>query len=116
MLVITELNWGYQTAQPDHMYCLVLSVGTTDPPIGLTPYLHQSCLNTDSDGFGNVSDTLTTGFVVRENQKLYTAGPWDPLNGGPADGSGDYLARPDGSAVVVRGYLVDEGGGRRGRR
>lgn len=105
VLVVTELNWVYRS-QPNHTYCLVLSVGASDPPQGATPTMHQSCMQTDGDGTGSVSESFTTGFVVEQNERLFTAGPWDPHMGGP-DG-GDYMGSPDGSDVLVRGYLVDE--------
>jgi hypothetical protein len=105
-LVVTEVNWAYRS-QPNHTYCLVLSVGTSDPPAGSTPDMHQSCMHTDGDGIGYVSESFTTGFVVHNNERLYTAGPWDPHHGGPNSG-GDYMGSPDGSDVLVRGYLVDE--------
>lgn len=115
VLVVTEVNWAFLTDQPDHTYCLILSVGQNNPPSGTDYNLSQTCMTTDSDGFGSVSKSFTTGFVVRRNEQLYTIGPWDPDNGGPA--AGDYMGNPDGEDVIVRGYLVDErsGRGRRGR-
>ncbi|MDZ7842650.1 MAG: hypothetical protein U5R46_17765 [Gammaproteobacteria bacterium] len=109
VLVVTEVHWAFLTDQPDHTYCLVLSVGQNSPPSGADHNLSQTCLTTDGDGFGSVSKSFTTGFVVHRNEQLYTSGPWDPRNGGPA--GGDYMGRPDGQDVLVRGYLVDERSG-----
>lgn len=114
VLVVTELNLLYEGSRADHTYCFVLSVGTSDPPAGSDPTMQQSCMVVDALRIGSISESFTTGFVVHRNERLYTIGPWDPSHGGP-DSGGVYYGSPDGSDVLVRGYLVDQRPGRRER-